>query len=1057
MIKTIVFMVVTILIAGCNNPSSKENSARPTASAQNVTTNENKPKKITLIGDDQDGDKLTYTIVTHPVHGTLSGTAPNLTYTPNANYHGSDSFRFKVNDGHTDSTPATVRIEVQPKTKSDLKSKDITPPVIHLNGADIIKLNKGDIFIDPGASASDDKDGDISSKITRKPATIDTSAAGEHEIIYTVYDKAGNIATAKRKVIVMQIISDPESTKPKQLVINEVLATNSHTKIDPDYKQFSDYIELFNNSGKSVNLGSYYLSDNVNRLNKWKLPSKILNDGDRILIWADKQDTGLHTNFSLDGDGETVTLSQNGTIIDQITFKKQKRDISVTRLDDKNYYMVPTPGTPNQNALGTLFKSQKPAFNKESGFYTGTQEVSLSQENGATIYYTTDGSIPTTDSSVYSHPITIDKTTIIRARALEKGKFMSSVVNHTFLINENVHLPVVSIFTDERYLFDDKIGIYTNGTDERGRIIPSDPRGNANYDQPWIRPAGIEYIKNGNTQFSENVAISVFGGYTRRYSKKSLAIYAKDQFGTKSIKYPLFPHKPFIKKVKSFILRSGGNAWRTSVIKDAVLQSLVRDHMDLSYQDFQPVVLFLNGKYYGVSNLREKMNKDYIEANFHIDTKKTKVEVLEKNGDESSDYQSLLAYVKQNSLSSEEQYNYIQSHIDINSYLNYYVTEVYLGNTDWPNVNIKYWKADGGKWRWCLYDLDRAAFNTKQNTLLEATSPLWYGQLFKNLLKNKYIKNRFLGKYITHMHTTFSAQRVTDKFDAMQQIIEPEMSRDIQRWRNAPRRRIHSLSDWRKELKLIKDNAEDGPQHAIRYLKSYFHISRIYNLTLQTSDYGKIIIDEVTLDNDFNTNYLAGSIVELQAIPDNEYRFVRWSDGNTHQTREVQLDKDKTLSAVFEPAPTPKIVINEINYKSDKNHDSGDWVELYNYGSTDIDLSGWKLKDDSISKGYTIPANTTLQPGTYLVICEDKAAFTKLYNTQAPVLGDFPFGLSKSEDSVKLYNNQGALVDQVHYDKTWPDAKGNGKTLALIDPDSDNNLSTNWIAADNFGTPGEAN
>ena len=920
---------------------------------------------------------------------------------------------------------------------------DIQKPHITLNGDKTILLNIGDTFTDPGATALDNVDGDISSQITKELPSIDTSAAGKYEIIYSVHDKAGNIDTAKRKVVVMDTISDPESKKKSGIVINEVLATNSNTKIDPNYKQFSDYIELYNNTGSSQNIGGYYLSDDPTNLKKWSIPSTTLGANgttQRLLIWADKQGTGLHTNFSLDGDGETLILSdRNGHAIDKITFKKQKRDISVTKLGDKNYYMIPTPGTKNKNALSALFKSKKPIFDKESGFYSGTQTVSLSQENGGTIYYTTDGSIPTTNSSVYSHPITVNKTTIIRARVLENGKFLSSTLNHTFLINENVHLPVVSIGIDHKYLFDDNVGIYTN-FDKRG----------------WRRPASIEFIGKDHTEkFSENIGITIFGGYTRRYSKKSLAIYAKDQFGTKSIDYPLFPNKPFIKKSKSFVLRTGGNNWKTVFFKDAVLQSLVKDHMDLNYQDYQPVILFINGQYWGISNMREKMNEDYLESNYNITDP---VEILEKNGDKSTDYQALLA--------NSTNYNYVSSHMDINNYLNYYVTEIYTGNQDWPGINIKYWKEKkpNTKWRWFLYDLDYAFYNPQSDDISYATAtvqapfdknPAWSAVLFNNLLKNNDFKYRFLGKFITHMHLTFEPQHIIDKIDALESIVKPDMPRDIGRWKNATKRQVHTLNDWENELSKFRNIVRNRPTYIIENMKAFFNLSQTYTLTVTKPDYGNVFIDEAPVNATYSANYFDKSIVTLKAIPNQGHRFKQWSNGATSQTIEVTINRAQTLRAIFESAPIPKIVINEINYKSDKNHDSGDWVEIYNNDVNAIDLSSWKLKDDSISQGYTIPANTILQPGAYLVICEDKKAFKQFYDIQ--VLGDFPFGLSKSEDSVKLYNNQGALVDQVHYDRTWPDAKGDGKTLSLIDPKSDNSVSTNWIAADNFGTPGVAN
>jgi hypothetical protein len=285
---------------------------------------------------------------------------------------------------------------------------------------------------------------------------------------------------------------------------------------------------------------------------------------------------------------------------------------------------------------------------------------------------------------------------------------------------------------------------------------------------------------------------------------------------------------------------------------------------------------------------------------------------------------------------------------------------------------------------------------------------------------------------------------------------EDEMPKDIIRWKNQGRR-INSYSDWENKIAGLKTYAQNRNDIVRQHLKDKFSLNGNNILHIPEAAHGTIFIDNVKLDTNFNGKYFNNSKVTLKAVPQEGYSFTGWSNGNKNQSLELTINSDITISALFEKAIIPKIVINEINYKSDKDHDSGDWVELYNNDSSAINVSGWSIKDSSITEGYTLPANIILQPGSYLVLCEDKTKFVSQYTTSAIVLGNFPFGLSKSEDTIHLYNEQGALVDQVHYDKTWPEAKGNGKTLSLIDPNSDNSLSTNWIAADNFGTPGERN
>jgi hypothetical protein len=432
---------------------------------------------------------------------------------------------------------------------------------------------------------------------------------------------------------------------------------------------------------------------------------------------------------------------------------------------------------------------------------------------------------------------------------------------------------------------------------------------------------------------------------------------------------------------------------------------------------------------------------------------------------DNKEYLELLEYIKNRgeSLSNTNDYNYVSSKIDIDEFINYMITEIYVGNSDWLGKNIRFWKEkkEGAKWRWLLQDLDfgfglMVADPVTFNTLDFATQDSRKTLILRSLLKNPTFQNKFISRFLTHLNTTFTPNRVIKYIETFQNKIKNEMPADINRWQNKGRR-INSYNDWENKIYDLKTYALNRNDIVRQHLKDKFNLTGNNLLHIPEAVHGTVFIDNVKLDTSFNGKYFNNSKVILKAIPQEGYRFTGWSNGNKNQSLELTVNSDITISALFEKAIMPKIVINEINYKSDKDHDSGDWIELYNNDSSAINLSGWSIKDSSITEGYTIPSNIVLQPGSYLVLCEDKTKFLSQYTTSAIVLGNFPFGLSKSEDTIHLYNEQGALADHVHYDKTWPDAKGNGKTLSLIDPNSDNSISTNWLAADNFGTPGKRN
>ena len=577
------------------------------------------------------------------------------------------------------------------------------------------------------------------------------------------------------------------------VTINEVLAANASINLDADYKQFSDWIELYNNEDHVVDIGGYYLSDDAEDLEKWYIPqgTKIAAHS-YLVIWADKEDDSqlaLHTNFKLSQKGDGVFFSnEDGVLVDSVKFLEQERDISCAKVDNKIVYMVPTPNAANSEVHTTAKRSKKPKFSLDSGFYNGAQALELTQENGGIIYYTTDGSIPTEQSTQYTQPINVNKTMIVRTRGFENGKFLSSIKNRTYLINENITLPVVSIGINDEYLNDNEIGIY------------------ANYDEKWMRAGSIEYIKDGKSEFSENVGIRLSGNYTRQFAQKSLSIYAKSQFGPKSIKYKLFRDKPEIKKVKSFVLRNSGNDWGYTMMKDGLVHSIVKNQMDIDYQSYEPTIVFINGQYWGIHNLREKKNEDYLEANHGVEA--DDVDILEDNAEinegSNLDYLALINYIKTHSLENDTYYKKVLEEIDVDEYINYMITEIYGGNGDWPYTNIRFWKEEvkSPKWRWILYDTDRTFEDYERNTFSvlldpigqEEPNPAWSTFLFRSLMKNATFKQKFISTFKTHLDTTFKPERVSDIITSLKSKIEPEIDRHFEKW---PRR---DPSNWETGL-----------------------------------------------------------------------------------------------------------------------------------------------------------------------------------------------------------------------------------------------------------------
>ena len=600
------------------------------------------------------------------------------------------------------------------------------------------------------------------------------------------------------------------------IVISEVMASNAHTKLDPDFSKFSDWIELHNKSANDIDISNYKLSDKLDK-GKWTIPQNTtIKAGEYMLFWADDENRvakGYHTNFTLKSKGESIALFDNqNKLVDGFKFGKQQADITVSNQNNELRYMNPTPNAKNSPSVSSLSLTSEPNFSINGGFYGAGFSLDLSA-NGSTIYYTTDGSYPTKKSPVYRNSISINDTTIVRARALEDGKLLSKEVTNSYFIGVNKNLAVVSISTDDDYLFGDRVGIYTIGTNGAKTPGCSDGPQFANFYQNWKRPAHIEYFdKDKKLGFSQEVDIKISGSCSRVIPQKSLSISAKSKYGKKSIDYKLFPHKN-ISKFAGFKLKSGGQDWYGTMLRDAFMQQVIKDDMDVDYQDYRPCVVYLNGKYWGIHNIREKKNEHFLAENHSaIDPKK--IDILKshngiKEGNDKK-YKEFLAFIDNHDLSDATNYNTISTMMDMENYIDYIIAETYFANADWPYENVRYYRPqkDGALWRWMLEDLDLALggygsdvnnfmldFISNPNSAGE-NNPLWSTQIFRALIKNPTFKARFKQKYYGYLNSTFSTNRMIIVLDNLASVIREEIPSHEDRWK---------IDGWEEKINDLKD------------------------------------------------------------------------------------------------------------------------------------------------------------------------------------------------------------------------------------------------------------
>ena len=707
---------------------------------------------------------------------------------------------------------------------------------------------------------------------------------------------------------------------------------------------YPDWIEIYNDSDNPINLNGYGLSDDDLLPFKWVFPNGTLGAHQFLIVFASGVSSisdfqNLHSNFKIKQSGEPISLTDpNGNLIDHIVATVIPSDVSLGRQPDGgiNWFYFSngeaTPGSSNNNVSGTSGLTDPPVFSNLGGFYSGSVTISmLIFSPQTTVYYTTNGSEPTEQSQVYTSSIMLTKTTVIRAKAFQVGKLPSKTITNTYFINERNNLLVISISTDLANFFDENTGIYVSGPNA-APPNPSNPDKSANYWQDWERPIHIEmYEPDGTQAFSIDAGIKIHGGYSREYLHKSFAIFARGRYGYSKIKYKIFPDLA-IDKFQALVLRNSGQDWTHTMFRDAMMESLVKE-TGLDIRAYRPAVLFLNGEYWGIFNIREKENEHYLASHHGVDP--NNVTRLELDGDAKqgspSEYNSMYNFIKNNDMSVTSNYEYIKTRMDVNNFITYMVSEIYFNNVDWPGSNIKYWKSNtsGSKWKWILQDTDfgfglyddsnngAPTDGYRHQTLDFATAtngpswpnPPWSTVLLRKLLQNQEFKTNFINTFADFSNTYFVSQTVVDKINGMKSVIESEMPFHLEKWHTYKVTNYElypeTMSDWYNNVQRMIDFANNRLLYIRNNYVSKFNLSGTSNINLSISqaNTGKVKINAITIDQfTWSGVYFNDVPITVEAVPAIGYEFVGWSGESTSSSNKITLtlNSDVNLTANFQ-------------------------------------------------------------------------------------------------------------------------------------------------------------
>lgn len=600
------------------------------------------------------------------------------------------------------------------------------------------------------------------------------------------------------------------------LYITEVM-TGNRTIHGPGVNYYYDYIEIYNMSGQAVNLKGYGLSDNIKKPRKWQFPDITLENNSYLVIYCDTTQTtkdGVYyfTNYNLKKSGETVVLSTpTGQILDKVVVPQLYDDVSYGRTLGQAglfYYSAPTPGA--TNSQGFVGFAPAPSFDVAGGLYErpleGDTAVTISVPANSIVRYTTDGTDPTETSAQYTGPIEVERNTVIRARAYRDGLEPSQVISQTYLISVYHTMPVICLTTDPDNLWNEEYGAFADGPNVDKTT--ETPWKNATYWQKNWFTGWVEYTdENGERQISQGVRFRVMGQYSLDMPQKSLYIRADGQFGTNVFDYSLFDERPYT-SYSSFVLRNGGQDGKFTRVLDG-LQARLVDQSDstVANQAWKPVIVYINGEYWGHYNMRERAGVDMV-AQHEGWENADDIDMLESSGLSSSqvvqgsnrDYEDLYDRVLDADLNEDAALlAEVEASFDIDNMFDYFIFESFFGNTD-PG-NIRYYRnttSGDGKWRYLLYDLDWGLFNSSytERGVEYATGCVTYymnengagSQRIKaNLFLRKLVqvpqyREKFLTRYAELFNSVLTTDNMVSLFMEMVNQIKPEMQMNMERW-----------------------------------------------------------------------------------------------------------------------------------------------------------------------------------------------------------------------------------------------------------------------------------
>lgn len=754
------------------------------------------------------------------------------------------------------------------------------------------------------------------------------------------------------------------------------------------------------------------------------------------------------------------------------------------------------------SALFTGLSQQlaEPLVSVPSQISTTDIDVSITHtEPGVTLFYTLNGSEPTPQSPVYTGPITMStragdpdnfaliptnpsftypvgdysasrannrgwlppfsseiyKVNVLRVKAYKAGFVPSKTVTRTYIVDPVgaaiYPMPIVSFVADSIDLFSDASGIYHYGN-------------SANYTQKgplWERLAHLDYFDtDGNLVINRDVRTRIHGGGSRHSTKKTFRIYAEHD-GYSNFKYEFFKDHE-LDKFKRILLRTGGH--RPDCFPRDNLSNFITEGLNVDQQHYRHVIVFLNGEYWGIHSIKERVDKYFIQNEYGIDDNDITVldqefDIQDGHSADSLEMGMIETFADTSDMSDPANYQWIADRIDIDNYIDYMGAEIFLSNEDWVYSNIVIWRKTGpyvpgagpgydGKFRWLFYDFDGAyggscdnAYYTV-NTLSNATDSVsiyaTYTRLFRGLLKNKTFREKWINRTCDLMNSWFRDNTLHAKLDTMYNELTPEMPEEVDRWRYPSEattladRQLEtpSLVQWDTSFYYLNRFADRRQRKVREHIMLQWDLPDTSKITVDVNDgsMGNVQVNTILINEQLPGTetviypwigqYMDSVQCQLIAIPKPGYEFVEWIEtGETNDTISWLPVSDTVYTALFQPrADFQPILINEImpsnsNYLEDNYGDHDDWLELFNPNPYPVNLSNCSFNLGANS--WTIPNGTVIDPDGYFIFWMDNEEYQGDYHAS--------FKIPNSGNTIFLKDPNASIMDFVSYSETTTD------------------------------------